>query len=1281
MITVTSTSNSTYEGFVNQTVFTFTSNLYGDYAFQKAKYSWGDNSKLQETTSKITTKTFNKEGTYNVTVSVDYLYQGKLLTNILSFTFVINPIPKNKFDIVKTIRNENDKLYARSTNFSFIPNKNLFGTQYERIKYIQWDLGNGIISNKTELKNVTFDSSGMFEIRMVATTTDNFVHNDYQIITIQEYVNDSIKFTKVPPPTYAGHINRFPFELEITSPITNGQENIVDLYAQFSRSYDMLDTPNKNSFLRPEWKFLNTGLKPIKNIKTTKVENIRINEYGEKVSTGGYLVGVRETASFYFIDDWYNQDQVIKNEQYTTIWATLRSNLIRNNKSTDNIDGLHPSHANNTAQAWCPYVTLWRNPEVIKYTRNGVNPINQNPWQGSEVPFVLTLGYNNPVFPDNHNTENSIRLYDRDGGFAHYVPALKEPDIQLEIIENSTKLPLSSFFTKIEVPYIKYKDDDKLLTGGYYRNTYKQYDSSVIQFSSKAEFNEPNLEANNYNPNIWILNPITSKINISQYIFTTNNIINSPQYFYTNSITNYNKLFIKQNKPIPSVKTNQNMNTCISYEISMETKKIPHLSSTFDNSRYLSGLHSVAALNFPTYHAWVSDVELDKIYRVTCDGKLYKNINLKTLNINFNSSNLIPNNLVLDKDLNLYVSLIGSRHILKFNDNGSLLTSLNLNNIIPICIDVDKDNNLYISGIYRDQTQKSVLLKYNSSLTTLLLTKEYNNCFLGNILVSPNNKIYVVNNGHLGKDLKPNYSNNSFIEIVNSSTFSNIKNLTTFPFIKHLSIDKNESIIFNYGFNSVARIAESGLVSKVNIKNVKQQNDNIKNIIEGISYNINNKIYVLNSYDNLVHVINSGTFLEEKNFYINPSNISYKVNNQGQLVTPFTTEESKNSLGIRSNGDFIGWKWNYKYSYKKTPSKIVLTTKSPVITFNRTNSFKVFNINENFDMAKYMYDVSHMKTLKESPFLYNNKIYDDEIIQFNLYDITGLIRSLQSELATKVNNLSNVNNPNRDQEEEEISLLKYRINQAYDNMKEFLNSSLFTSVTSNQGGFFGSIMGRFPFSPDDLGISTYSKIANFVSNTADIDLCDIKHLYDIMSKIDYNDETYKIKFPNGISRVVDFLSISPKKLIGVPCRCGDTFKLNQYAYESCKFCGREKISNKGKKIIDIDYKVTAGTPVVLKYKDMKSKYRKINTGLLNNSNKYTITELATSIGLPLRWYESYEFFEYIPISNSNMIENYIDWSNPQTTISQKQDIKSWYDSNRTVDRIIDFELQKGLELI
>jgi hypothetical protein len=212
-----------------------------------------------------------------------------------------------------------------------------------------------------------------------------------------------------------------------------------------------------------------------------------------------------------------------------------------------------------------------------------------------------------------------------------------------------------------------------------------------------------------------------------------------------------------------------------------------------------------------------------------------------------------------------------------------------------------------------------------------------------------------------------------------------------------------------------------------------------------------------------------------------------------------------------------------------------------------------------------------MKTLKESPFLYNNLIYDDEIKGIRLDEFNRKISPIRREL-------NQLLSANETEFQDRIKELTEEINNEYDSISSLI------SAGNEQKGFFGSILGTFPFSPDDLGISTYSKIANFVSNTADIDLCNVKHLYDIMSKIDYNDETYKIQFPNGISRVVDFLSISPKKLIGVQCRCGDTFKLNQYAYESCKFCGREKISNRGKKIIDVEYKVTAGNPVVLKYK-------------------------------------------------------------------------------------------------
>jgi hypothetical protein len=46
-----------------------------------------------------------------------------------------------------------------------------------------------------------------------------------------------------------------------------------------------------------------------------------------------------------------------------------------------------------------------------------------------------------------------------------------------------------------------------------------------------------------------------------------------------------------------------------------------------------------------------------------------------------------------------------------------------------------------------------------------------------------------------------------------------------------------------------------------------------------------------------------------------------------------------------------------------------------------------------------------------------------------------------------------------------------------------------------------------------------------------------------------------------------------------------------------------------------------------------------------------------------------------------MTENIIDWNNQQTTLPKNQNIEQWYEENGLIDRMINFELQKGLGLI
>jgi hypothetical protein len=241
---------------------------------------------------------------------------------------------------------------------------------------------------------------------------------------------------------------------------------------------------------------------------------------------------------------------------------------------------------------------------------------------------------------------------------------------------------------------------------------------------------------------------------------------------------------------------------------------------------------------------------------------------------------------------------------------------------------------------------------------------------------------------------------------------------------------------------------------------------------------------------------------------------------------------------------------------------------------------------------------------------------------------------------------------------------------------------------SDQKGFFGSIFGAYPYEPNDPGLKLYDKIANFVGNSADPDICDLKHLQEIMRKIKFEDNDFKFYFPEGLTRIVDNCSINPSRLMGVVCNCGDIYNKNEYNVGTCSYCGREKLLNKGEQIFTDTYNVSAGYPIILKNRGTQ-KYRKINTGILNNQSIYNLSVLASSIGLPEYWGNFYEFYEYIPnstlipnLSSSDyMTENIIDWNNQQTTLPKNQNIQQWYEENGLIDRMINFELQKGLGLI
>jgi hypothetical protein len=1392
-------SSTEIRGFVDRTTFEFTilssallspytlSRVRWDFGYPKAKPSWTNGLTINNITFPI-------EGIFKVKATVYYsqrvIKRGRASTvnRTAVFTETLN-IKKFPVDFFKLDKTEG---FARLTQFSLTPVFDVFATDTSEIKYVQWDLGNGVVSNRKTLSPI-YNEPGIFTIHMIGYTRDGIKFEQRKNITIKEYLNESIKFTQVPPPTFAGHINRYPFKIEITS--TNELPHIVDLYAQFSRSYPMeVDKPHKNAFLRPQWRFLDLNGRPIRFIRT-KDTRVRVNREG-KEDPNGVVVGVRGTAEFYFVDDWYNMDQVTNGQQYTTLWATLRTDNIRLNQFKNNLDSLHPGFANSTAQAFCPYVTIWRKPDIIRFTSNGINNINNVQWKNAKIPFIAKLDFNNyyDYWPDGNIIDQADRGPGKirassgiftsllsvtgqpsnpsGGSLAHYALLNENENTTLNLgysgqSERFFTLPLS---TSPE-PILKYKDENDLLTGGYHKGLLNTAHTGTIVLTAKATLREPILLGEHFNSLIWIPNPVAGTLNITQYIATNNAIINNPQYFYSQALDTYNEFFTERRLIKNAVKKNPNLDQALVSPYNFPTIRNRSEKSIY-NVKGLNGLRAIAATTIPNYHAWAADTELNLIYRVAGNGKILSTLNLPRLfssrNLPFNDKfqRLTPNWLTLDKDHNLFVSLLNGQYILKFNNQGKYITSLNLKsyNLKPICIETDKSGNLFISAVPTSPTSsyRGTLVRVDNNLQNYTLLHNYN-LPTGEITIDINDNVYLVVGGQIEGNRETYYPSNQYISgNILRYTKNNLTKIDRkfgpYRDIQHITTDNRQNIWFACDYDTVVKIDIRSLkpfTRKINAtaESTRSKVKINKNAIEGIAYSLNNKIYVLNSVDNQVIVLNASNANIENVFYINPGNFQYSLD---EYNVPKTKEYKPFAKSLRASGDWTGWKWANKYAYRVGLQNYNVEGKSNILSFFNHNSHKIFQVNENFDMAQHMYSLAFMPSLKESPFLFSNK--------------TDL--QLRSELLTAANEVRRY--------------LEALIEDAYDTQNDELIKSVESYEESleevyrqidqiksinnrNVKGFLGSIFGTYPLSPNSLGTEIYVKIANYVANFSDPETAQIKQLYNLENLLDIQTEDAKIYFPSGLQRIVDVCSVDLTKLLGTRCRCNEMFvdTRNKLGNNKCPYCGQEKEFNLGKIISSNNYIVTAGVPLILRIKNL-DQFRYISTGPINSSNYYTLTDLATSIGLvkeawpinyefyefkkpysdwrfykgkpllsetytvtantpvilqdlradvysfvptfklnrkrfysltdligsieginPTNWQRFYRFYSYDTNNinanvdpDKNIIESVIDWDNPQTTLTRKtSSVNAWYRDNGLIDRMVNFELQKGLGYI
>jgi hypothetical protein len=167
-------------------------------------------------------------------------------------------------------------------------------------------------------------------------------------------------------------------------------------------------------------------------------------------------------------------------------------------------------------------------------------------------------------------------------------------------------------------------------------------------------------------------------------------------------------------------------------------------------------------------------------------------------------------------------------------------------------------------------------------------------------------------------------------------------------------------------------------------------------------------------------------------------------------------------------------------------------------------------------------------------------------------------------------------------------------------------------------------------------------------------------------------EDFRLNFPPDVQRIIDYASINQSRLLGAR-------SLQETSYTTVN---NQNVVNRGDLISSLCYRVTAGTPVILKDKSI-NKYKTIQTAEINGCVVYTLEVLANFIGLSdYNWPSYYEFYEFIPSYDNKQLEGLIDWENPQTTINENLSTsKYWFGAEGFLDTELSYELYKGLGLI
>jgi len=239
--------------------------------------------------------------------------------------------------------------------------------------------------------------------------------------------------------------------------------------------------------------------------------------------------------------------------------------------------------------------------------------------------------------------------------------------------------------------------------------------------------------------------------------------------------------------------------------------------------------------------------------------------------------------------------------------------------------------------------------------------------------------------------------------------------------------------------------------------------------------------------------------------------------------------------------------------------------------------------------------------------------------------------------------------------------------------------------------FIGQIVGDIDSPPETLGKTIYEKIANFPSNVADPETCNISSLKSLTVSKGLPFYDFTSGYPSKLMRAVDILSINHSKLYGTRAHRQEAFVLSAYDYDVDTNLGD---------LIDIGTgQFIVGNPIIA-YDIFNSSYKVINNTVIPTTNNIVpelgkpyplsgvnynwgwglVTGNIAESGIDIKPY--YAFYSFIPNKKVEMVDGIIDFNNPLTTISPRtSSYNEWTKFGGIMEKVLSRSLYEGLDLI